>query len=159
MVLHHVEDVAAVLGCLAGLLVQQGGKLLLTGLLRLHFSPHLCFCPACHASPLLPAVCLDLVNSTERQQAISSGQLPSSFSLILAHMVLHHVEDVAAVLGCLAWLLQPGGKLLLTDLFQTERSKAFHGATAHHTVSHAGMGAIGASVHTKSAAAAAAAAE
>uniref|UniRef100_A0A383V5J2 Methyltransferase domain-containing protein n=1 Tax=Tetradesmus obliquus TaxID=3088 RepID=A0A383V5J2_TETOB len=84
------------------------------------------------------AVCVDLVNATERQQAIASGQLPASFSLIIAHMVLHHVEDAAAVLGCLAGLLQQGGRLVLTDLLQTERSKAFHGATAHHTVSHAG---------------------
>lgn len=91
-------------------------------------------------------MCADLVYSTERQQAIATGQLPASFSLIVAHMVLHHVGDAAAVLGCLAGLLQQGGRLVLTDLLQTERSKAFHGATAHHTVSHAGGG-----MHTRSA--------
>jgi 2-polyprenyl-3-methyl-5-hydroxy-6-metoxy-1,4-benzoquinol methylase len=53
-------------------------------------------------------------------------------------MVLHHVEDAAAVVGCLAGLLQQEGRLVLTDLAQTPRSKAFHGAHAHHTVSHAG---------------------
>jgi 2-polyprenyl-3-methyl-5-hydroxy-6-metoxy-1,4-benzoquinol methylase len=53
-------------------------------------------------------------------------------------MVLHHVEDAAAALHCLAGLLQQGGRLVLTDLLQTERSKAFHGVKAHHTVSHAG---------------------
>jgi 2-polyprenyl-3-methyl-5-hydroxy-6-metoxy-1,4-benzoquinol methylase len=53
-------------------------------------------------------------------------------------MVLHHVADAPAVVACLAGLLQQGGRLVLTELFQTERSKEFHGAHAHHTVSHAG---------------------
>jgi SAM-dependent methyltransferase len=93
---------------------------------------------ACRICNSPPTVCLDLVDPTKRQQAISSGQLPASFNLILAHMVLHHVEDAAAVVACLSGLLQRGGRLVLTDLLQTERSKAFHGAAAHHTVSHAG---------------------
>jgi 2-polyprenyl-3-methyl-5-hydroxy-6-metoxy-1,4-benzoquinol methylase len=53
-------------------------------------------------------------------------------------MVLHHVEDAAAVVACLAGLQQQGGRLVLTDLLQTEQSKAFHGTAAHLTVSHAG---------------------
>lgn len=86
------------------------------------------------------AVCLDLLDANTTQQAISSGVLPAKFDLVVSHMVLHHVEDAAAAVASLSKLLrqEPQGRLVLTDLFATERTKYFHPASVHHTVSHLG---------------------
>lgn len=47
------------------------------------------------------------------------------FDLIFSSMTLHHIEDVDGVLGTLAGLLAPGGRLALADLDREDGS--FHG--------------------------------
>lgn len=86
----------------------------------------------------MKAVCVDVLDAAARDQAISSGDLPRRYDLILINMTAHHLEDIPAVLRSLSSLLLPRGKLVLTDLLATERSKQFHGRHAHHSVSHHG---------------------
>lgn len=50
--------------------------------------------------------------------------LPGRYDLIVSSMTLHHVRDVAALIGSLAQLLKPGGWLALADLEREDGS--FH---------------------------------
>lgn len=55
----------------------------------------------------------------EQQERLSGG-----YDLIVSSMTLHHVHDVAALVGSLAQLLNPGGWLALADLESEDGS--FH---------------------------------
>ncbi|HOY50551.1 MAG TPA: class I SAM-dependent methyltransferase, partial [Prolixibacteraceae bacterium] len=55
---------------------------------------------------------------------------PESFDVIYNLMVMHHVEDIPAILRRFHGLLRPGGWLVLADLYAedgTFHSKGFHG--------------------------------
>lgn len=55
------------------------------------------------------------------------------FDLVIASMVMHHVEDVDAMLATLASLLLPGGHLAIADL-EPDPDHAYHGEEmeVHH---------------------------
>jgi|GEM_PF-109779 len=64
----------------------------------------------------LTALNFDLVNDD-----YSAGK----FDLIFSQMVLHHVEDTGMIIGKLCHLLNPGGYLVIADLYAEDG--AFHG--------------------------------
>ncbi len=67
-----------------------------------------------------------LIDLEQRQR------LDGRYDLIVSSMTLHHVQDVAALIGSLASLLNPGGWLALADLesedggFHEDRTGVFH---------------------------------
>lgn len=57
-----------------------------------------------------------------------AAPLPGVYDLIVSNMTLHHVEDVAGLLGRMRQALKPGGRICLTDL--DLENGDFHGDAA-----------------------------
>ena len=53
------------------------------------------------------------------------------FDLIFTQMVLHHVDDIDAILGRFAGLLKPGGFVAIADLYEEDGSFHGEGFTGH----------------------------
>jgi ubiquinone/menaquinone biosynthesis C-methylase UbiE len=63
---------------------------------------------------------------------LEKGPLPvSSYGVVCALLVLHHVADVETLLGRLHQVLEPGGTLCLSDLDAEDGSFHGHGFTGH----------------------------
>ncbi|MFH1057074.1 MAG: class I SAM-dependent methyltransferase [Pseudomonadota bacterium] len=65
-----------------------------------------------------------------------AAPLPGAYDLIVSNMTLHHVQDVAGLLGRMRQALKPGGRVCLTDLDLDNGE--FHGDAAG--VFHDGFG-------------------
>jgi len=57
-----------------------------------------------------------IANVVGRFIDLERQQLDGSYDLIVSSMTLHHVHDVAALIGSLVQMLNPGGWLALADL-------------------------------------------
>ncbi|KAK4194222.1 S-adenosyl-L-methionine-dependent methyltransferase [Triangularia verruculosa] len=49
------------------------------------------------------------------RDALEAGSPPRRFDLVVSHLVLHHIPDLAAVFKIMFELLKPGGKVAVTD--------------------------------------------
>lgn len=85
----------------------------------------------------MQGVCMDITDKDAEDQLLRLS-LPVEYDLIICHMVLHHVEDMKAVLSCLQKFLKANGSLAITDLKKTRQSASFHSQHAHDTVSAVG---------------------
>jgi tRNA (cmo5U34)-methyltransferase len=56
----------------------------------------------------------------------------SEFDLIFTQMVLHHVDDIEAILAKFGKLLKPGGYLAIADLYEEDGSFHGDGFTGHN---------------------------
>jgi 2-polyprenyl-3-methyl-5-hydroxy-6-metoxy-1,4-benzoquinol methylase len=85
----------------------------------------------------MTAACCNILDQGAVTAAQAADSLPASVDVVVAHMTLHHVEQVPAVLAALGALLAPAGRLVITDLLHTPDSERFHAHNVH-TVSHHG---------------------
>jgi len=65
-----------------------------------------------------------ITNVAEKFIDLEQQRLDGSYDLIVSSMTLHHVHDVAALIGSLVQMLNPGGWLALADLESEDGS--FH---------------------------------
>jgi tRNA (cmo5U34)-methyltransferase len=66
----------------------------------------------------------DIVNVETRLIDLEQQRLEGRYDLIVSSMTMHHVQDVAALVGLLVQGLNPGGRLALADLEKEDGS--FH---------------------------------
>lgn len=84
--------------------------------------------------------CLGVTDPSDLAAAQAAGAMPRNGTVNVAwsHLVLHHVDDCAALLAAVAPLLARPGKLFLSDVLLTDDSHLFHAAHAAHAVAHPG---------------------
>ncbi len=75
-----------------------------------------------HAGNMKP-ICFNLVESDGFDQ---------SFDLIYNQMVLHHIDDVPSILSKFFRILNPGGHLVIADLYPEDGSFHGEGFTGHN---------------------------
>lgn len=102
-----------------------------TGLVTLGLQPYLAKITGADSSPGMLAVLEQKISSQGipkvRTQLINleeQQRLEGSYDLIVSCMTLHHVQDVAALIGSLLESLKPGGWLAVADLQSEDGS--FH---------------------------------
>ncbi len=109
------------------------------GLVGLQLAPHVRRMTMVDMSPSMLAVLRQrLAEIGYGNVAVLEGELddlglePGGQDLIVAHMVLHHVPDVAALVRSLHGLLAPGGLVVLADLTPEDGSFHSRGAEVPH---------------------------
>jgi len=115
-----------------------------TGLLGLFFLPHVRSVTGADNSPGMLKVLEDKIRSDgllrmrTRQLDLSRDPIPDSrYHLIVANMVLHHVDRIERLLDAFCEMLLPGGAAALADL-DTEPG-IFHGPGVAASVYHHGF--------------------
>lgn len=109
-----------------------------TGLLATAIAPHVAQVTALDTSKEMLAVLNEkgFANIRTLHQNIFAG-LSGQYHTIVSCMALHHVENIAALLGIFADALLPGGELALIDLYAEDGS--FHGDNIGKGVKHLGF--------------------
>ena len=94
-----------------------------TGLLTLRLQPFVRTITGIDTAPGMLAVLekkvrdRDLSNVSMQLVDVERGELPSgSYDIVVSSMTFHHLRDVGLVLGRLATLVRPGGRLAVADL-------------------------------------------
>lgn len=109
-----------------------------TGLLATAIAPHVAQVTALDSSKEMLTVLNEkgFANIRTLHQNIFAG-LSDQYHAIVSCMALHHVENIAALLGIFADALLPGGELALIDLYTEDGS--FHGDNIGKGVKHLGF--------------------
>ncbi|KAH3746113.1 class I SAM-dependent methyltransferase [Pelomyxa schiedti] len=89
--------------------------------------------------PNITTLCTTLEGKTPDDAFALVQPHGAPFDLIISSMTMHHVQDVAGVIKCLARCLAPGGVLCFVDLEKTEQSHKMHPVAVHHLVRHHGL--------------------
>jgi 2-polyprenyl-3-methyl-5-hydroxy-6-metoxy-1,4-benzoquinol methylase len=102
-----------------------------TGLVAMHLLPHVGSLTGLDSSPGMLSVFAGKLSSQEQDRVTldhldlaAGGRFSGSFHVIVAAMLLHHVEKPSDLIGQLATHLVPGGCLCLADLDREDGS--FH---------------------------------
>jgi len=135
-----VERAVRVAGAILELTGPLDGKRALeygcgTGLLGFALQPHLAHVTLADSSPGMLAVLREKIAATGAGNMepldldVAKGPLPAArFDLLFTLMVLHHVPDIDGALRAFHSLLEPGGRLCISDLDTEDGS--FHGPKA-----------------------------